>query len=253
MSDLENGDRLEELRLRNEFIQKGFLSHTEITQAFAENCCSLKSNEIANVWTCVIWFWINIGLILYIRKSDNSRSLIIGICIFQLNLVITSLYHSLLSIKRYYSILSALDLVGISVAISSGHFIIYKFQLISMNQFIFNMVLTSSIAIGAFIYRLWSNRESSKLFLAIFVVFQASFYLSCYAFGEMSDPKGISVLCISSILSLVLGGIIFWAKFPERYKPNYFDYFGNSHMIWHMLYMLSYFLMFIDMYLRYCS
>lgn len=42
------------------------------------------------------------------------------------------------------------------------------------------------------------------------------------------------------VLSVTAGAMLFLYKFPERYFPNVFDYFGHSHMIWHTAYAIPF-------------
>lgn len=43
----------------------------------------------------------------------------------------------------------------------------------------------------------------------------------------------------------VLGGIIYILRIPERLKPKTFDYFGNSHNIFHFLILIAAFIHFL--------
>ena len=147
--------------------------------------------------------------------------------------------------KTVNTITSRLDYAGISILIAGSCYPPY-FYFFQCETFIRNAYLTfiSVFAISVFLYSLTSDFHlperrtlRGSLFLALGLsaaipIFHLIFFRSTVR-GFDTMPR-LTFWYIGGI-SYVSGALMYIKRIPERYLPGKFDYFGNSHQIFHCL------------------
>jgi hypothetical protein len=247
--------------VKNRYIIRGYRVHNTYTEAIRDTWFMLPpstnnsikqvpNNETANVWSCVIGFIAHLILFIYINSVHSHPVfwISLSIVLFQCNMILTAAYHTFLSIPRMYTLWSALDLVGISIALVGMEICLasHGFQVYG------NVWITLIAMIGVTSYtvfrRLKTQQESPLWLLIVFVGAQGLLVLPMYPIGEYVQFGRLSALCVLSCISILLGLVSFVSKFPERVFRSRFDYVCHSHVNWHILYMLCFMLFFIDVY-----
>lgn len=74
--------------------------------------------------------------------------------------------------------------------------------------------------------------------LGLSAVFPILHGLKMYGFAEMQDRIGLFWLVLQGFL-YILGAGLYAARWPERSWPGYFDIWGSSHQIFHVLVVLA--------------
>ena len=257
--------------LRNKYILYGYMVHATATEALTDNFVRYRlTNETANIYSGLLL----IVPAIYTFMASLSHKLlnpIYGTALRQISLILVFntvcvvSYHSLLSVPKLYTLVSAIDYLavallqlaivsaaysipGVSVwglhyqnATSSiqtsietqqhGRDIGLLFGLISPKHALIthlSIVLLGAVVI--FSTRVYINRELPKLL----VFLNVAWYFVLIPDLLQASPESNNLLAMFSIL--LLGGAIYISKFPERIVQARFDLVFHSHFLWHVCY-----------------
>jgi adiponectin receptor len=74
--------------------------------------------------------------------------------------------------------------------------------------------------------------------MGLSAVFPVCHSIKLYGLSHMRESIGLDWVVLQGAL-YILGAGIYAARFPERTKPGYFDIWGSSHQIFHVLVVLA--------------
>ena len=158
--------------------------------------------------------------------------------------IFSAIYHSFGHISsKYHYILNRFDYSGISILITGSCIPpYYYFFYHDVNYKIFYLSFISIFGLFTFIFSLTSNFSQKRtmrgiLYLTFGIcagipVFHMSFfgkYIKGYTIGNKL------LFWYLGGVSYIFGTILYILRFPEKYYPGRFDYFGASHQIFHIL------------------
>jgi adiponectin receptor len=157
----------------------------------------------------------------------------------------SSIFHLINTVSaKIHTIFSRLDYAGISILIAGSTYPPY-FYFFHCEHFLRNAYLTfiTVFAFGVFLYSLTSDFHRPQrrtfrgtLFLCLGIsagipIINLIFFRdSIKGFDEL--PR-LLFWYIGGI-SYVFGTLLFINRFPEKWKPGKFDYFGSSHQLFHI-------------------
>jgi predicted membrane channel-forming protein YqfA (hemolysin III family) len=142
----------------------------------------------------------------------------------------------------------------IVATIASLFYMFHEFETIKkVYIYVFLVIGVLTITISLFDYFI-----SAKLNLFLMLLYASLFlmsFLSCVHWSiiaNINEVQIISKYVLSGYLSLFIGFVFFWAKFPEcAFQSKTVDYFFQSHTIWHIstsVCVLFYYLMLYNYY-----
>ena len=160
-------------------------------------------------------------------------------------LTFSSVYHLLRDISNnYHKILSKFDYAGISILIAGSCYPpYYYFFYCSQNLIIIYLSFISIFGLIVFFYTLLSDSHLSKnrrirgiLFLIFGIsagipIIQMTFFKNTIK-GYGLGPKILN--WFFGGLSYIIGALLYINRFPEKYFPGIFDFYGASHQIFHI-------------------
>ncbi|KAJ3303296.1 hypothetical protein HDV03_004034 [Kappamyces sp. JEL0829] len=238
----------------NEFIRNGYRSG----YSYKESFISLfhLHNESGNVWTHLIGVLLFSLLVAYTWTAAEMAPLHIEdklvLTIFLGLAIYTVLFSTLLHLHLCVSegaqqFWSCLDHSGISASIAGGSIAIIYLLLHChgwMRMFwIGTLVAFNSVGILGPMFPLWSRpgfrvyRTVLYLCSGFATLFPVIYYL--YHEGTAKLPAFQDNFAIGYVILMacqyVLGAFFYASRIPERFWPGKFDYFFQSHQIWHVL------------------
>ena len=233
---------------------------------------SKSSEEINSIKNYITQFTSNISSLMdklidlikldskYINKEENIQAIInnkekkylprwpifIMITSAILCLSFSTIFHALGNIsQKYYTILSRFDYGGISLLITGSCFPPYYFFFYYSNIIkYFYLIFISIYGISTFFYSLTNDFNSPKrrtlrgILFIIFGLCAGIPVIHMAFFGNYINGyvKGVKLLFwYIGGASYVTGALLYIMRFPEKYFPGKFDYFGASHQIFHVL------------------
>lgn len=164
-------------------------------------------------------------------------------------LAISGTYHSISNhspnVARWGN---KMDYVGI-ICLIVGSFIpsiFYGFYCHpALQRFYWNMILTLGLACAAvtifdrFRTPAWRPyRAAMFIAMGLSALFPVIHGLKIYGFHTMRSRMGLVGLVFEGIF-YILGASLYAARWPERSKPGFFDIWGSSHQIFHILVLVA--------------
>ena len=161
-------------------------------------------------------------------------------------LLFSSIYHLLRDISNnYHKILSKFDYAGISILIAGSCYPpYYYFFFCSQNLIIFYLSFITIFGLIVFFYTLLSDSHLSKnrkLRGILFLIFGISAgipIIQMTFFKNTIKGYGIGPNILNWVLggiSYIIGALLYINRFPEKFFPGYFDIYGASHQLFHIL------------------
>jgi len=211
------------------------------------------SNEFCNVWSHLVGFACFAACSIYDQaiaidasgggEADKKVFLVFHVAC-QLCMLFSAFYHTFnCHLERgVITTFLSMDLLGIISAIL-GCYIVGLYYILHCHSFLMKLyMLISSIVIVGSVPVVTSKRYMSSegsflraLHLSSIVLMG---FLPIVNWLLVSDTKEISKI-FPGILNLyvLLGTALcfFTTKFPEVCKPGFFDTFGHSHTLWHVM------------------
>ncbi|KAL2013284.1 hypothetical protein VTN00DRAFT_809 [Thermoascus crustaceus] len=261
----ESIDRAIQLAQKNRLIHYSDLPHPwrvnpHILQGYRFTTSKLEcftsvftfSNELVNIWSHLIGFFIVLSVAFYFYPLNPNFSLstkadvmIAALFFFAACkcLVCSTLWHTMNSIadQPLMERFACVDYTGISLLVAASIVTTEytAFYCEPTSRWIY-ILLTFSLGIGGVILP-WNptfNRPDMAWARVAFYV-----TLACTGFAplaQLSYTRGLSwclyfyAPVMKSLLVYFLGACIYASQVPERWRPGWFDYFGGSHNIWHI-------------------
>ena len=149
-----------------------------------------------------------------------------------------------------------LDLFGIMLGLISGtisslFFMFHDFETTRKTYIYLYLILgVTTIIMSLFDYFI-SMKLNNFLMLLYASLFGITFlsFLHWVCIANLQEVKIISIYALFAFLTIFIGFVFFFAKFPESYYHNYYiDHFFHSHSIWHLCTTLALLLYFIMLY-----
>ncbi|TQS39001.1 hypothetical protein Golomagni_00478 [Golovinomyces magnicellulatus] len=104
---------------------------------------------------------------------------------------------------------------------------------------ILGMVCAAATIIDRFRTPAWRPyRATMFILLGSSAVFPVLHGIKIFGFGVMRSRIGLTGLLLEGFF-YILGASIYAARWPERIKPGYFDIWGSSHQIFHILVLIA--------------
>jgi hypothetical protein len=260
--------------LRNKFILHGYMVHSTALEALTDNFILYRiSNETANIYSGLLL----IVPAIYTYAASFSSDLLhptYGTAlkriamVMMFNTVCVVLYHSLISVPKLYSLVSAIDFLAIALLQLAIVIAAYSIPGVSVWGNHFRNSLISSLsnetqqsrsdigllfgaispklslithlsivflgAVVVFLTRIYIDRELPKLF----VVLNVAWYFVLIPDLLQASPESTDLMAMLSIL--LLGGTLYLTKFPEKFVQSRFDFVFHSHFLWHMSYTIAF-------------
>lgn len=258
-----NWDNLSEWQKDNEFIFDGYVKETNSVLRCVKSL-KLMHNESINIWThlvpSVIYLCLLIGftdfvlekkLVEILGVDHNLMDTIdyVMVNIFFLGaflcLFCSSCFHCFKQHSESVSVIwSKADYMGIIILISTSiiSLLYYGFyDHLFLCKFFTIVTAIFGATCGVFVLNDKFNHKDWKIVRAsFFILFAASGILpiitGCFVFGVENSVKRVQLLYVFlEAVSYIVGAVIYGFKIPEcYYKPGKFDYFFNSHQIFHI-------------------
>ncbi|XBW34615.1 hypothetical protein QEN19_000181 [Hanseniaspora menglaensis] len=258
-----NWDNLDEWQQDNEFIYDGYVKETSSVMGCIKSL-NILHNESVNIWShlvpSVIYLALLIGFTDFILEKKLIQILGAGhhlmdamdyvmINIFLVGaflcLFCSSCYHCFKQHSESVSVLwSKADYMGIIILISTSiisllyygfHDHLFLCKLFTIITTIFGATCCVFVLNDKFNHKDWKIVRAS-----FFVLFAASgllpIFTGFFVFGIENSIKRVQLLYVFfEAICYIAGALIYGFKIPECYfKPGKFDYFFNSHQIFHL-------------------
>ena len=257
--------------IKNPYIQSGYTIHKSSKEAWLSAFLFSQGihNEHINIFTGFLMFFVALWTYLQTTSftsyslsfTENDNYAIRILAYAELwNTIAVVTYHSLLSVPSLYHIVSAFDLLGISllqIGLVYGHTItgvsswsIYSQHLVNPSSsvgLLFGLLSSdnaiyyhlSIIVLAAFIVvsiRIYIQKESPPILIFINIIW----YFILFFDYVLIRSSTLSTIPLMILITLLSGAILYGIKFPERYYPGKFDIIGHSHSIWHCCYVFAF-------------
>ncbi|XP_066931737.1 progestin and adipoQ receptor family member 3-like [Clytia hemisphaerica] len=248
-------DAPEHIRSNNIYIENGyrknFLHYKQCLKSIF-----MLTNETVNIWSHLLGSILFIFLIFsindFLRGLEHATQidhLIVTVsCLcFLFCLVFSTTYHIFkCQSKEYAECCLRMDFTGISVSLCGiylpGYY--YAFTCFDFWRMFYSgltfiliivTVLFQVLPRRIYIDRLDRKRIALFSFMVLFGIIPACHWV--YLYGGLSSIFIQTFLPKIFVMYLIVGSAFFFymSKIPEKYKPGFFDYFGASHQIWHIL------------------
>ncbi|KAL1966403.1 hypothetical protein VTN77DRAFT_4545 [Rasamsonia byssochlamydoides] len=210
------------------------------------------SNELVNIWSHLIGFFIVLSVAFYFYPLNPNFSLstkadvmIAAVFFFAACkcLVCSTLWHTMNGIANQPLMerFACVDYTGISFLVAASIITTEytAFYCEPTSRWIY-ILLTLSLGIGGVILPWHPTFNRAEMAWAR-VAFYVTLALTGFApLAQLSYTRGFAwclyfyAPVMKSILVYFLGACIYASQIPERWKPGFFDYFGGSHNIWHV-------------------
>lgn len=195
-------------------------------------------------------------------KNLETWPLIAYVISSTLYLCISTIYHLMGNMSpSQNSSLRKLNNACICLLITGSSYPPYFYFFYCQNNYkIFFLVIITLIGIILFLFCLseeFNSADKRNLRGMTFFIFGLSSALPVFILtfilnnirGHNNDASFLFLYL--AMLSYLLGGILYIKRVPEKYFPGTFDYFGNSHQLFHILILPAIFLnyfAFLDIY-----
>jgi len=140
---------------------------------------------------------------------------------------------------NYYVWMSRMDYTGITILIAGSFFppVFYGLHCSSALKwsYIICILLMAFLTICALMNEKYAGPEYTQMRTSLFVglglfgLVPVGQHFITYGMTDMA----VHLLTMAALY--LLGTVFYVMKIPERWWPGCFDYFGNSHLIWHLL------------------
>ena len=235
----------------NPFILKGY-------RFYEEKWDCVKSivrihNETCNIWTHLGGFigMIVLGTVYYPQTPSFAASTLTDKLVFGVFFVsackclfLSAFWHVFSSFgnPRAMRKIACMDYVGISLLIASSIITTeyYCFGRAHPSLAGFYMSLTGLLGlIGVVIpWFTWFDLVENRLWrVAFFVGVAISGAVPMMHYSYLTSiAQAVAFLAPinKSLLSYIIGVVVYANQVPERWMPGYFDHFGASHQLWHV-------------------
>lgn len=256
-------DKLDLWQQDNEFIYDGYVKETNSVTKCVRSL-NLLHNETVNIWSHLVPSIIYLALLIGFTDFVLEKKLVqilgvnhhfmdtidyVMVNIFLLGaflcLFCSSCYHCFKQHSESVSVLwSKADYMGIIILISTSiiSLLYYGFHdHLFLCKFFTVITTIFGATCGVFVLNDRFNHKDWKLVRAsFFVLFAASGLLPIitgfFIFGMENSIKRVQLLYVLfEAVCYITGAIIYGFKIPEcYYNPGKFDYFFNSHQIFHI-------------------
>lgn len=238
----------------NDFILTGY----RMNYTFRESFISVfhLHNEWMNVWTHLLgmchFAWL-VYTSLHADIHSNARwedryMIVMVLACATYTLLCSSLFHLHICVnENAFRWFGCLDYSGISALIFGGsavyaHFILYC-DPIAQRSSIILMMLVSLVGIVGPMYPSWRGPKFRVGRAAVYLssVFASTlpiiYYLSVYGWTALPDWHHNFAIPGTLLMAVqfFVGAFIYSLRIPEKWLPGFFDIFGASHQIWHIL------------------
>jgi adiponectin receptor len=232
-----------------DFINTGYRCELNIKESFKS--IWYIHNETFNIWSHLI---ASIGFIFCLF---SEKSFILGICFFSMfsSMLFSTMYHIFCSSTSIYYYALSCDNIGMFNTIFAcvGSAVYYFGKVINYQASIIYLVvflLFGIFSCGLFIfptlkYGFYKNNDiqgdqviRSNKFAPYCIIFSISFWIiPCIHSFFVNYTLSLTLLKIYSIeyITWIFTFLIWFLRFPEKKFVGKFDYFGNSHNIFHVL------------------
>lgn len=158
-------------------------------------------------------------------------------------LMCSTVWHTLSGINdlKVYRQVACLDYVGISVLICAS-IILCEYYGFYCDDAVRNTYITATSTLAvigvSMPFQSWFDKHERRwlriaFFVALassgaFVIIHLSIIRGAYATFSWLAPV------FKSLLSYIIGVVVYGNHFPEKFWPGKFDHFGHSHQFWHI-------------------
>ena len=240
----------------NEFILTGYRSGYSYRQSYL-SLFHFHHNESVNVWTHLLGFFLCIYLIVYTWNAAELASLtledrfvltmFLGLHCY--TLIFSSLLHLHICVsKDAQTFWSCLDHSGISASIGGGSIALMYLLLHCHGNmrvvWVGLLIIGNCVGVVGPLFPKWRS-PSFRVYRSVIDVGSGAAVLApifYYIFHEGTSKLPLDLqenfalgYVFLMAFQYVLGAFIYASRIPERYWPGKFDYFLQSHNIWHCL------------------
>lgn len=253
-------DDLPEWQKDNHYIHSGYVRETQSFRRCLESLLYLH-NETVNIYSHLIPGLLYFSLLLYstfylfpIAIYDTTSFIdyfIIGFFLLGLSscLTLSSIFHCFKAHSLKISVQgNKLDYLGIVILIvtSMVGIIHYSFADAIMAGVFFNFLTLLLGTICAIVSLKDEFRKPSLrgVRATMFVIFGLSsilpicYGLYIYGLTEAWNRSGLGHVLLELVF-YISGAALYGTRVPERFAPGKFDYFGNSHQIFHVFVIIA--------------
>ena len=145
-----------------------------------------------------------------------------------------------------FKVFARLDYGGIAILICGSFFPAIYYPFYCKNEYIIlylGGISVSSLVVFCVSLSSFFQRPEFRWFRGtIFLVLGLLGSIPCLHFSMLPDIGNFSSSMFYYLMmafTYIFGVFIYILRFPERFYPGKFDYFGNSHNLWHMFVLLA--------------
>ncbi|XP_024085807.1 progestin and adipoQ receptor-like protein 1 isoform X2 [Cimex lectularius] len=243
-------EELPEWLRSNEYVRHGYRHQIKSVVACFKTIFS-RHNETGNIWTHLIgtlmfsvylvgFAYQYLGIIPFLDYLAIMFFFVGAILCFFLS----TLYHTLMChSEALVNAFARLDYIGINILITCSHipWIYYSFYCRKRirNTYVATLLLSSVLIALCSLYDRFGEADSrgfrSGIFgcFAVFSIIPAIHlvYLDGLQLAYNQAALGWLMLMFSVYF---VGATLYTSRFPERYRPGYFDIFFQSHQLMHV-------------------
>lgn len=250
-------DELAEWQKDNEHIHKGYVSETNSILSCIHSLFIIH-NESVNIYTHLlpgICFLLTLFFDFNIVKKFPTTAIIdyfiIDLFLFGVFacLIMSSIFHCLKAHSSHISkVGNKLDYLGIVILITTSmiSILFYGFHDNSKFFYFFSAITVIFGILCGFVSLKdkFRSREWRPYRASLFVIFGLSavfpILVGIFYYGLEETKARVQLNWIASEGFLyIFGAMLYGVRFPERIMPGYFDIWGHSHQIFHVLVVIA--------------
>ncbi|KAK5663670.1 hypothetical protein OQA88_4101 [Cercophora sp. LCS_1] len=210
------------------------------------------SNELVNIWSHAIGFFLVLAVAFYFYPTSANFSLSTNADVFVAAvfffaacqcLVCSTIWHTMNSVAdvNLISMFACVDYTGISLLIAASIMTTEytAFYCEPVSRWVY-MVTTAVLGVAGVIlpwHPSFNGQDMAWARVAFFVGLGATGFLPMLQIWLTRGGDAMLTFyspILESILVYLCGAFIYASKVPERWWPGMFDYVGGSHNLWHI-------------------
>jgi adiponectin receptor len=209
------------------------------------------SNEMVNIWSHAIGFFVILAIALYFYPtsvnfslSTNTDVFIAAVFFFAACkcLVCSTMWHTMNSVadQTLLQRFACVDYTGISLLIAASIMTTEytAFYCEPVSRWIY-MTATATLGIGGVIlpwHPTFNRADMAWARVAFYVTLGASGFAPVFQLNLTRGAHWAYVFyapIAKSIIVYLVGAVVYASQIPERWFPGKVDYIGGSHNLWH--------------------